>query len=190
MFDKVRVDSLSHPKLTLPQPMQARLRVHAGQLCLFAAPKNGEKILKETEMVIALPFGRDLNIKVVRHVSNIVILSSEEQQYASQLTFSDNLSRDIFTSLVRTLIKRFNDTPDQVRLLSERDFYKKKEDLWQKQVDSLNHDLAEARLKVEEFELMEQKYQSAADLVKELSEMLERQKSRESEAVEQYSTLQ
>lgn len=88
------------------------------------------------------------------------------------------------------MIKRFNETPDQARLLCERDFYKKKEDLWQKQVDSLNHELTEARNRVEEYELMEQKYQSAADLVKELSDMLERQKSRESETIEQYSTLQ
>lgn len=75
---------------------------------------------------------------------------------------------------MRTLIKRFNETPDQAKLLCERDFYKKKEDLWQKQVDSLNHELAVARNRVEEYELMEQKYQSAADLVKELSDMLER----------------
>jgi hypothetical protein len=39
-------------------------------------------ILKETDMVIALSFGRDIVIKVVRHVSNIVIVTSEEQQYA------------------------------------------------------------------------------------------------------------
>ena len=90
------------------------------------------------------------------------------------MTFDNNVSRDVFTMLVRSLIKRFNETPDQVKLLSERDFYKKKEDLWQKQVDSLNHELVLARQRVEEYELMEQKYQSAADLVKELSDMLER----------------
>lgn len=45
-----------------------------------------------------------------------------------------------------------------MRLLSERDFYKKKEDLWQKQVDSLNHELTLARERVEEYDLMEQKY--------------------------------
>ena len=84
----------------------------------------------------------------------------------------------------------YNDTPDQMRMLSERDFYKKKEDLWQKQVDSLNHELKLAKEKVEEFELMEQKYQSAADLVKELSDMLERQKARDGEALQQFSTLQ
>jgi hypothetical protein len=44
----------------------------------------------------------------------------------------------------------------------------------------LNHELSVAKERVEEYDLMEQKYQSAADLVKELSEMLERQKSRES----------
>lgn len=82
--------------------------------------------------------------------------------------------------MIRSLIKKFNDTPDQMRLLSERDFYKKKEDLWQKQVDNLNHELLVAKDRVEEYELMEQKYRSAAELVKELSEMLERQKSRES----------
>jgi hypothetical protein len=83
-------------------------------------------------MLIALPFGRDVTLKLVRHVSNILILSSEEQQYACQITFQTNIQRDVFTVLVRSLIKKFNETPDQMRLLSERDFYKKKEDLWQK----------------------------------------------------------
>ena len=131
-------------------------------------------------MLIALTFGRDVQLKLVRHVSNIMIITSEEQQYACQITFQTNVQRDVFTVLIRSLIKKFNDTPDQMRLLSERDFYKKKEDLWQKQVDSLNHELSIAKDRVEEYDLMEQKYQSAADLVKELSEMLERQKSRES----------
>jgi hypothetical protein len=131
-------------------------------------------------MLIALTFGRDVQLKLVRHVSNILIITSEEQQYACQITFQTNVQRDVFTVLIRSLIKKFNDTPDQMRLLSERDFYKKKEDLWQKQVDSLNHELSVAKDRVEEYDLMEQKYQSAADLVKELSEMLERQKSRES----------
>lgn len=131
-------------------------------------------------MLIALTFGRDVQLKLVRHVSNILIITSEEQQYACQITFQTNVQRDVFTVLIRSLIKKFNDTPDQMRLLSERDFYKKKEDLWQKQVDSLNHELSVAKEHVEEYDLMEQKYQSAADLVKELSEMLERQKSRES----------
>ena len=131
-------------------------------------------------MLIALTFGRDVQLKLVRHVSNILIITSEEQQYACQITFQTNVQRDVFTVLIRSLIKKFNDTPDQMRLLSERDFYKKKEDLWQKQVDSLNHELSIAKDRVEEYDLMEQKYQSAADLVKELSEMLERQKSRES----------
>ena len=131
-------------------------------------------------MLIALTFGRDVQLKLVRHVSNILIITSEEQQYACQITFQTNVQRDVFTVLIRSLIKKFNDTPDQMRLLSERDFYKKKEDLWQKQVDSLNHELSVAKERVEEYDLMEQKYQSAADLVKELSEMLERQKSRES----------
>jgi hypothetical protein len=136
--------------------------------------------VKENDMLIALTFGRDVQLKLVRHVSNILIITSEEQQYACQITFQTNVQRDIFTVLIRSLIKKFNDTPDQMRLLSERDFYKKKEDLWQKQVDSLNHELSVAKDRVEEYDLMEQKYQSAADLVKELSEMLERQKSRES----------
>jgi len=134
-------------------------------------------------MLIALTFGRDVQLKLVRHVSNILIITSEEQQYACQITFQTNLQRDVFTVLIRSLIKKFNDTPDQMRLLSERDFYKKKEELWQKQVDSLNHELSVAKDRVEEYDLMEQKYQSAADLVKELSEMLERQKSRESLAL-------
>jgi DNA-binding helix-hairpin-helix protein with protein kinase domain len=28
-FDKIRVDSISHPKLTLPQPIQAKIRIHS-----------------------------------------------------------------------------------------------------------------------------------------------------------------
>jgi hypothetical protein len=39
-----------------------------------------------------------------------------------------------------------------MRLLSERDFYKKKEDLWQKQVASLQKELVEAKERVEEYD--------------------------------------
>jgi hypothetical protein len=57
------------------------------------------------------------------------------------VTFENNVKRDVFGKLVRGLIKKYSEMPDQVRLLSERDFYKKKEDLWQKQVNQLKGEL-------------------------------------------------
>jgi hypothetical protein len=87
-------------------------------------------MLKESEMIVLLPFAKDVVVKVVRHVSNIAVIASEEHQYSCQVTFSNNQQRDVFTVLIRSLIKRFADTPDQTRLLGERDFYRKKEELW------------------------------------------------------------
>jgi hypothetical protein len=84
-FDKVRVDSLTHPKLTLSQPFQSRLRIHSSQICIFPTVKsqgNKEELIKETDMIIALTFGKDVVLKIVRHVSNILTIASEEQQFS------------------------------------------------------------------------------------------------------------
>lgn len=82
-FDKVRVDSLTHPKLTLSQPFQSRLRIHSSQICIFPSVKSQvSELIKETEMIIALTYGKDVVIKIVRHVSNIVTIASEEQQFS------------------------------------------------------------------------------------------------------------
>ena len=84
-FDKVRVDSLTHPKLTLSQPFQSRLRIHSSQICIFPTVKSQgskEELIKETDMIIALTFGKDVVLKIVRHVSNILTIASEEQQFS------------------------------------------------------------------------------------------------------------
>lgn len=69
-------------------------------------------MLKESDMVISLPFGRDVALKLVRHVSNILSIASEDQQFSCQLTFQNNVQRDTFALLVRGLVKKYNDTPD------------------------------------------------------------------------------
>jgi len=84
-FDKVRVDSLTHPKLTLSQPFQSRLRIHSSQICIFPTVKSQgskEELIKETDMIIALTYGKDVVLKIVRHVSNILTIASEEQQFS------------------------------------------------------------------------------------------------------------
>ena len=42
------------------------------------ADKAKEELIKENDMVIALNFAKDSVVKIVRHVSNILTISSED----------------------------------------------------------------------------------------------------------------
>ena len=43
-----------------------------------------------------------------------------------------NIRRDIITLLIRKFVTKYIENPDKIKATSEKDFYKKKEELWNK----------------------------------------------------------
>ena len=52
-----------------------------------------------------------------------------------------NVRRDIITLLIRKFVSKFIEAPDKIKMTSERDFYRKKEEMWNKQVSKLQTEL-------------------------------------------------
>ena len=48
-----------------------------------------------------------------------------------------NIRRDIATLLIRNFVNKFIEAPDKIKMTSERDFYRKNEEMWNKQVSKL-----------------------------------------------------
>ena len=62
-----------------------------------------------------------------------------------------NIRRDIITLLTRKLVSKYLENPDKIKATSEKDFYKKKEELWNKQVSKLQLELKQANDKLVSF---------------------------------------
>ena len=62
-----------------------------------------------------------------------------------------NIRRDIITLLTRKLVSKYLENPDKIKATSEKDFYKKKEELWNKQVSKLQLELIQANDKLASF---------------------------------------
>ena len=58
------------------------------------------------------------------------------------------------TLLIRQSVKRFKESPDKIRMLSEKDFFKKKEEMWNKEVTRLTK-------RVQELEEVEENYEQS-----------------------------
>ena len=82
--------------------------------------------------MIEMPFDKDFVLKLVRHETNILIISSATQKFQLQMMVQGNVRRDIITLLIRNFVNKFIESPDKIKATSERDFYRKKEELWNK----------------------------------------------------------
>ena len=82
--------------------------------------------------MIEMPFDKDFVLKLVRHETNILIISSATQNFQLQMMVQGNVRRDIITLLIRNFVNKFIESPDKIKATSERDFYRKKEELWNK----------------------------------------------------------
>ena len=82
--------------------------------------------------MIELPFSADFLLKLVRHETNILLLGSVEQDFSLQIMVQGNIRRDIITLLIRKFVNKYIEDPDKIKTKSERDFYRKKEELWNK----------------------------------------------------------
>jgi len=88
--------------------------------------------LVEPDSLVEVPFAQDFKVSVVRHVSNILVISSEEAEFKAQLQVRNNLERDVAILLMRSFRQKFLEAPQAIKQLSEKDFYRKKEDIWTK----------------------------------------------------------
>ena len=93
-------------------------------------------------------------MKVVRHVSNIIIVSSVEACCTLHLSVGSSVERDIVVLLLRGFLEKFKEAPEKVRELSEKDFFLKKEEIWNGQLQKLKAELAANSAKLEDYELV------------------------------------
>ena len=77
--------------------------------------------------MVEIPYSADFKVQIVRHVSNILILKSEQTGFQLQMSLENNIERDIAALLLRGFNEKFQEAPDKIRELSEKDFFRKKE---------------------------------------------------------------
>ena len=75
---------------------------------------------------------KDFTLKLIRHETNILLISSQENNFQLQIMVQGNIRRDIITLLIRKFVTKYIENPDKIKATSEKDFYKKKEELWNK----------------------------------------------------------
>ena len=101
------------------------------------------------EPMVEIPYSKDFKVTVVRHVSNILILSSQEGNFNLQMSLDNNLERDVAALLLRGFNDKFQEAPEKIKELSEKDFYRKKEEIWSNQLKKLQAELQEAKDQLE-----------------------------------------
>ena len=87
--------------------------------------------------MVEIPYSPDFKVQVVRHISNILILKSEAAEFSLQMSLENNIERDVAALLLRGFNDKFQEAPDKIRELSEKDFYRKKEGIWSNQLKKL-----------------------------------------------------
>ena len=80
--------------------------------------------------MVEIAYTPDFKVQVVRHVSNILILSSKEAGFSLQMSLENNIERDVAALLLRGFHEKFQEAPDKIKELSEKDFFRKKENIW------------------------------------------------------------
>ena len=145
LLGNVILEAISHPRLA-PQPKQLAivLRIQPHQVSLAKKLHDGDAKrqssnanmddLIEPETLVEVPYCQDFKVTVVRNVSNILLLDSTEQQFSAQIQLTNNVERDVATLLMRLFSQKFLEAPQVIKQLSEKDFYRKKEEIWSNQL--------------------------------------------------------
>ena len=93
--------------------------------------------LVEPISLLDIGYETDLKVEIVRHVQETLIISSEEGAFSIKVQFEGPEARDLATLLIRKNNLIFNENPDQVRELSEKEFYARKEHKWIKELETM-----------------------------------------------------
>ncbi len=83
---------------------------------------------------LELTYSQIKAIRTVRNSNNLIELDSVQQSVPVKITLKDNFDRDVFHQVLTGLLNQFKGDPSRI---SEKDFFKKKEDLFVKQVAKL-----------------------------------------------------
>ena len=124
--------------------------------------------LVETEPLAEIAYARDFKVTLIRNVSNIIMLSSDELHFSAQLQLANNVERDVATLLIRGFHQKFQENPNLVKTLSEKDFYKKKEEIWMQQLSRLQKDLMEAKSQLSELKSVSAEMEEAQKTIEDL----------------------
>ena len=102
-------------------------------------------------------------------MSNILVVKSpSEQAYSIRLSFENNIDRDVSCLILKAFLQKFSQAPAKMKELGERDFYKKKEAIWSKELQSIEALIEESKQKLQEFAnnklALEESVQTISDL--------------------------
>ena len=81
---------------------------------------------------------------------------------------ANNVERDVVTLLIRGLLDKFKADPERIRELSERDYYKRKEDKWSAEVQKLQAELQDTNERIVDFDRVQTELEEAQGLINEL----------------------
>ena len=62
----------------------------------------------------------------MRHVSNLIVVSSQIGQFLFHISLESNTDRDIVTILTRDFVSEFLKSPESVKKKGEKSFYRRK----------------------------------------------------------------
>ena len=57
--------------------------------------------------MVEIPYSTDFKVQVVRHISNILIVKSEEAEFSLQMSLENNTERDVAALLLRGFNDKF-----------------------------------------------------------------------------------
>ena len=72
------------------------------------------------EKLLTVSFEIDMEIRVVRHVTNVVIVSSAQAGYSVKIGFQSNVERDVATVVLRSLTGKYKEDPAGVKEEADR----------------------------------------------------------------------
>ena len=70
-----------------------------------------------------------------------MLLCSDEAKFVIKIAVENSFQRDIMAMLIRQIVTKYKEAPDKIREMSEKDFFKKKEEMWSKEVSKLTKKL-------------------------------------------------
>ena len=98
--------------------------------------------LIEPVPLIEIPYGDDLKVEIVRHVSNILLLQSAE--CVLQMCLASNTDRDLITLLIRNFYEKFKLDPVNIKSHSDQDYYQRKETQWKQGIAEITQQLSKS----------------------------------------------
>ena len=152
----------------------AILRLHRHSISFVEEIQDSTQDLLEPETLLEIDYESDLQVEVVRCVQETIIISSEEGAFSIRVNFSSHEVRDLATLLIRNRQLEFNsDQTVNKKELSQKDLYTRKENKWNKELESLRTKLDQAEQKVTDYAELQTQLEEAESTIVGLHKSLE-----------------